>query len=208
MAQVLKDDVRSAIRAAALPAFAARGFAGASMAEIADAAGISTGNLYRYFSSKEALFDDLLPGSLARQLGALVRARVGALAGVEDVDRLPPRARFHAASDELLTFAIQHRWQLVILLGRAEGTVHEAFADQLIAELEKLAVQHFRALDPCLVIHEPTRLALRLVYRNLVRTIVAVLNDHHDAGVMGEVIQAYGAYHLAGLRRMIRGAAR
>ena len=53
MAQVLKDHVRERIVEAATEVFAARGFGGAAMSAIAEAAGISTGNVYRYFPTKE-----------------------------------------------------------------------------------------------------------------------------------------------------------
>jgi AcrR family transcriptional regulator len=53
-------DTRSAIFDAALDLFARQGFAGTSVREIARAAGLSDGGLYRHFPSKQAVFDALL----------------------------------------------------------------------------------------------------------------------------------------------------
>jgi AcrR family transcriptional regulator len=52
-------DTRSAILDAALDLFARQGFAGTSVREIARAAGLSDGGLYRHFPSKQAVFDAL-----------------------------------------------------------------------------------------------------------------------------------------------------
>ena len=54
--QVLKDEVEQRIRRAALEVFAEKGYPAAAMAEIARRAGISAGNIYRYFPGKKALF--------------------------------------------------------------------------------------------------------------------------------------------------------
>ncbi len=46
--------------AAALELFSKQGFRGSTMRQIADAAGLSVGNLYHHFPSKEAIFERLL----------------------------------------------------------------------------------------------------------------------------------------------------
>jgi AcrR family transcriptional regulator len=51
---------RESIVSGALKLFAERGFASASIAEIADAAGITKGAIYWHFSSKDALFKAIL----------------------------------------------------------------------------------------------------------------------------------------------------
>src|SRR5216683_4183005 len=51
---------RGGIVSAALRLFAERGFASASIAEIAEAAGITKGAIYWHFDSKDALFKGIL----------------------------------------------------------------------------------------------------------------------------------------------------
>lgn len=58
--QVLKEEVRLNIRNAAIKAFKAEGYQKASMRAIAEDAGMSPGNLYRYYKNKEALFGALV----------------------------------------------------------------------------------------------------------------------------------------------------
>lgn len=53
---------------AALDLFVARGFAATKMEDIARAAGVTAGTLYRYFGSKEAILKAVIAGSLAPTL--------------------------------------------------------------------------------------------------------------------------------------------
>jgi AcrR family transcriptional regulator len=101
MPQVLKDEVRAAIAQAALGAFAREGFAGARMPEIAAGAGISTGNIYRYFKSKDELFYAVVDVRFAAAFLRLLRRRVQALRASPDLASLDARAQ--EAVDELLS---------------------------------------------------------------------------------------------------------
>ncbi len=60
MAQKLKDEVRQAIIAAAKEEFLERGYEDASMRSIARKAGITAGNIYRYFDNKDDLNRQIL----------------------------------------------------------------------------------------------------------------------------------------------------
>src|SRR4051794_6623317 len=58
-AQTVEADKRRQILEGARAVFLSSGFDGASMGEIAKAAGVSKGTLYIYFDSKERLFEAL-----------------------------------------------------------------------------------------------------------------------------------------------------
>lgn len=63
------DDKRRRILDAALRVFAERGFHGTAVPLVADAAGVGTGTLYRYFTSKEQLVNEVFRDAKTR-LGA------------------------------------------------------------------------------------------------------------------------------------------
>lgn len=205
MPQRLKDEVQEGIAAAALEVFAREGFAGATMAAIAERAGVSAGNIYRYYRNKGELFDALITDEFAASFASLVRRRVASLAGTVDVRGLGPGAPFHEATRELVAFCATHRLEVVVVLGRAEGTRFERFADEAVASLVGLAVAHFRALDPCVRVTKTMRFTLEHIYRNLVRSTVAALEAFERPADIEQAFGDYARYHLAGLAYFFAG---
>jgi AcrR family transcriptional regulator len=63
-----KERTRQQLVAAAARVFARKGFAGASLEEIAEAAGYSTGAVYYNFAGKEELFLELIRSGWSRQI--------------------------------------------------------------------------------------------------------------------------------------------
>ncbi len=75
------DDVRAAVLAAAAEVFARQGYAGASIAEITRAAGLSTGPVYAHFGSKAELFAATIAEHSDRELDDFL----GSTAAPDDV---------------------------------------------------------------------------------------------------------------------------
>jgi AcrR family transcriptional regulator len=68
----LVDDKRRRILDAALATFSARGYHGTSVPEVADAAGVGIGTLYRYFEDKNALVNEVYRDAKLRLKSALI----------------------------------------------------------------------------------------------------------------------------------------
>lgn len=71
MAQVKKMDMRDAILEAAFRLFSHNGYTQTKMSQIASEAGMTQGNLYRYFDSKLRLLYEIYTPWLHRKLGEL-----------------------------------------------------------------------------------------------------------------------------------------
>jgi AcrR family transcriptional regulator len=93
-----RADKRGQILDAALRLFSERGFHGSAVPDIARAAGVGTGTIYRYFPDKEGLVNALYQHWRAR-FNALVLAPMPA--------DLPPRAQFDLYWQRLVGFAQQ-----------------------------------------------------------------------------------------------------
>jgi AcrR family transcriptional regulator len=193
MAQVLKPAVRARIEQAALQCFAAAGYAGTSVAQVAAAAGTAQGNVYRYVASKEALFDAVVPAALAARHDALLDTRVAALA----------EGRVDRSAGELLDFWLEHRLQVVVLLDRADGTPFADYPDAFVARL----VGHVERTLPAPVspVH---REMLELVFDNTRRAIARILASSDDRDHLAALVTAFWSYQLPGLdglRRHLSG---
>src|SRR5262245_3714946 len=205
VAQVLKDDVRHRLLGAALEVFAARGYEGATVGEIASAAGISTGNVYRYYPGKTELFDAVVPADFVRGFRELLRRRVRALDGVRDVGDLPSDAPYHLASEELLRFAIDHRLRVIVLLARSAGSRWERFAEHTVEDLVRLAVAHFETVGQGVELSRSMRFDLVEIYRAFVVVLVHILQRFETEASIRPAIEAYTRYHLSGLKAFFEG---
>lgn len=93
-----KERTRQELVAAAARVFARKGFAGASLEEIAEAAGYSTGAVYYNFAGKEELFLELIRSGWSRQIERRTEAvtRVFAEAAAHDGDPFDALSAFLA----------------------------------------------------------------------------------------------------------------
>lgn len=190
MTQVLKPSVRARIEDAALRSFAGHGYEGTSMAMIAAAAGTAPANLYRYYSSKETLFDAVVPADLARRHDALLDTRITALA------EGGPAEAVTAAG--LLDFWAQHRLAIVVLLDKAEGTRFGSYPGAFVERLVGHARQAMMSAP------SPEQLEiLRLVFDNTRSAIARILATGQDREHIRALITAFWSYQVPGLRGLL-----
>ncbi len=193
MPQVLKAEVRQRILAAALEEFAAQGFAGATMAAIAERAGLGAASLYRYYPGKTELFEAILPATLVEQFEKLLARRVRALGA---------SALSHqgGTDEEMLRFWLDHRLAVVILLDRAAGTPHAHFGDRFVDQMVTLTLEQLRASHPQLRPGPPERFVLRGIFKNTRAMLASILEQHGTEPALRQAIEAFWSYQLAGLR--------
>lgn len=198
MAQYLKAEVRERILAAGQREFAARGFDDATMADIARAAGVSTGNLYRYFDGKAELLQAVVPASWVARFRALLRRRVESTADMVDVPEAGAAHPYAQAAAELLSFAIEHRLRVLILLKSTEASPLGNERERLTRELMKAALHHFGLKDPDA--RGPTfAFGLEEIYRNYVASLIRILARFENPDQIRSAIGTYERYHLVGL---------
>jgi AcrR family transcriptional regulator len=105
-----RAEVRRRLLAAALKVFAERGFASASLDQVAEAAGLTKGAIYSNFASKDDLFFALMEEQILDRIEAVRTVLAASSAGTGDEPALQEIGR-------LLTVAFTERreWQLVFL---------------------------------------------------------------------------------------------
>jgi AcrR family transcriptional regulator len=206
MVQRPKDSVRRAILEAAASEFARVGFAKTTLATVAEKAGTSIGNLYKYYSNKDALFDAVVPQALVRKLRALLRARIEALGKERDIGALPSGHAYEQVSEELLEFAVAHRSELLFLLTSAEGTAYASFSEDLVRDLTRLAVGYAARAYPSCELSPSRKRALTRIYRAFVASIAAIVRDETTPRALRDATGHLTTYHLAGLRAFFEAA--
>lgn len=118
--QVLKDEVLNRIKKVAVECFLEYGYTGTSMREIGKRANISVGNVYRYFASKEALYDYIVEPAI--QLLKDSQTHSGAVSfPFLDVDLMSESK----VIDQLIALHMNYREAMFLLLLRNSGTKYE-----------------------------------------------------------------------------------
>lgn len=190
MPQVLKDEVRHRILDAAARTFAAEGFDGATIMAIAARAGLGGATLYRYYASKEELFNAVVPPAVAKEFSRLLARRVRSLGAAT--------ARAGADAEELLRFWIDHRLAVVLLLDRAAGTPYAKFGERFVDDLVELTMEQIGApLDP------PARFVLRGIFENTRHMLASILERHARERDIRTAVEAFWSYQIAGLRAFV-----
>lgn len=127
--QVLKEEMRNRIYDAAVKEFSEKGFGKASMREIAKGAGMTVGNLYRYFKDKEALFYSII-GPAHDSLMELVEE------SIEMVKHRFDTSFFEFLSEQILKISKEHKIELLILFEGSSGTKYERVKEELVLVVE------------------------------------------------------------------------
>jgi AcrR family transcriptional regulator len=200
MPQVLKAEVRERILGAALAAFARGGYAATTMVDIARDAGVAVANVYRYYPSKEELFEAAVPPELVQRFDELLENSVRAHAHLAGV----ARPADEAAGRELLDFWIQHRLVVVVLLGRSRGSIHAEFGQRFVARLTSLSITEIRAAHPGVVIPREAKLVLEQIFENTRRMIGAILESCEEEREIRRSVAAFRSYQVAGLGAFAR----
>lgn len=160
-----KAVTRERLLAAAEDVFAHKGFAAASVDEIAAAAGYTIGALYAHFGSKQQLFLELLSARRARRTGRIVEAlRAAAAEGrdpLESLTGLLSEFSRHESTDSALQtefwlYAVRNpetRSALAAQIGSRLDALEPIFADLLSR----------RSADPNVAVRDVTLVVLALV---------------------------------------------
>lgn len=127
--------------------FLAYGFLGASMRDIAAAAGVTTGALYRYYTDKEALFEALVEEP-SRVFADRYRERQQSFAGQPLEQQLTGIPEItDRESDWMMAYLYDHFDAFKLISCHATGTRYEHYIDTLIeieSEAGRLLIDRMR----------------------------------------------------------------
>ena len=122
------------IQQAALSEFLEKGFLGASLRQIVKNAGVTTGALYGYFSSKEALFASIVEPHTAALMGRFMEAQTSFAELPEEEQANSMGEKSGQYVNWMVDYICQHRQPVKLLLCRAEGTSYEHFVHNMVEQ--------------------------------------------------------------------------
>jgi len=200
--QILKDDVRLEILRQARVEFISKEFRGASLRAIARKAGMTVGNIYRYFKNKDVLFRELL----APVIGQVEMMKMG----MRQHERTPKGSQAETAEHDQITFGIYtfiltHREDLKLLLTGAGGSSLENFEEELIlwyAGIYKKALQEAWAQigKDEFSVHDRT---IYLVAQSVADSIIEVIVNEYSLEEVRIVAAEMSAFFEGGTRRIL-----
>jgi len=127
----------------ALPIFAQRGYDGTSMADLAEAAGVTKPVLYQHFESKRELYGQLLE-EVSRELQEKVEKAVSSAAGPHDQVQAGFAAYFRFVGERRFAFSLlflgssRHDRELTAAVDRLEESMAESIAPLIDADISPL----------------------------------------------------------------------
>lgn len=183
--QVLKDTVRDKIIASARRLFAKCGFKETSMRMIAKEAGITAGNIYRYFDTKEQILDVVLSPLLAHIQKIICDHEKEENTVTFDIHR-----EYHDfVARSLVEIHHSHRQEYVILLRKAAGTPYENYYENLVAEIGRTMATFNSAAIIRMPIKNPE--IYSVLARNHVDALIYILEHVQDPERKEQVIKEY-----------------
>ncbi|MBO7155820.1 MAG: TetR/AcrR family transcriptional regulator [Clostridia bacterium] len=140
--QYQKEDVRKRIVEAAKTEFLRVGFARTSMLAVSNRAKVPIGNLYRYFSSKAALFDAIVGTAKERLIECAKEICALNIEGLESgKESIIDMA--NVVGDCLADYAQDYSKELILLLEKSGGSAYADFTNEIIVFASDLCKQRF-----------------------------------------------------------------
>lgn len=171
--QYLKDEIRKSIVDGALKEFKKSGFQGASIRNIVKFSNTSVGNFYKYFSSKDDLYENLIGTVYHRLMNIMNQFNVTAFD--EKTDDI-----FLRLMENILEICKDNNTELAILLNKSEGSKHENCKNDFVGYITDIVSEKIsyelalkgRKLKDNFIIY--------LISWNLMESIAIILREKED----------------------------
>jgi AcrR family transcriptional regulator len=204
MVQTLKDEIRENIDAAALDVFSKKGFRDTTMADIAKGAGVSVGNIYRYYKGKEDLFYSLIKPDFIEELKSLLGAKMKTADGME-LYRMRDYDPMNMRDIALKDFFSENRLKTIIVMDKNEGTRYEGFKEELVRFITETSLQYVDTMKDKrrIALSEVNVDLLKIVYSNLYSAVVEILKIYKDVEDIYDAYENLLDYHFFGIVKLM-----
>ena len=188
--QVLKEEVRERILAAAVQVFYEKDFRSAKLQDIAKLADVSVSLLYSYFKNKEKLFEGVVL-SAPFDFNRIAREEESIIADT-------PSERYQIAAEGPLLNMLAHHKLLVILIDKSQGTAYEHAKDDFVESIE----QHIRyMMNERAVLRYPDLLT-HVLASNFVESLMEVARHYSSENEAREMLALIAQCYYEGVNSL------
>lgn len=205
--QIKKNDIRQRVLSESERLFLEKGFQETSIREIVSASGVSLGNLYRYFNSKDLLFCHVAMPAVQNIRQMLDRHH--GVNGVDFVDimEFDSEGYSNEVIEEYIHLLMANRTSLKLLFFKATGSTLENFRETFINEATEVCKQWYermKAKHPQ-VKADVSEFFIHLSSVCLVSVIEEVVMHDLEERQTREVLSHYVRYEILGWKEMVHG---
>lgn len=171
--QYLKDEIKKKIAEEALKEFKLRGYKGSSIRNITKNSTTSVGNFYKYFSSKDDLFENLI-GSVYHKMMEYINQfnKVEFNERTEDI--------FYELMEKIMEIFNDNSIELTILLNKSDGSKYENCKSTFIDFITKIVTEKMKYELSLQNKELKDNFIIYLVSYNLVESISIILKEKED----------------------------
>jgi len=195
--QVLKEEVRRKIKKAALYEFERNGYQKTSMRSVALSAGVTVGNLYRYFKNKDDIFNVIIQPAfqeIYKFINEFARYKNTIFSEKKQKDNF-----IKTFEESLIRIYIQHRSELVILLNGSKGSQMENAREQIIFLIAgRIKKEAFPRMEKKRIMAEDDFLA-QVLAASFIEGISLVLNKYRNKEKTKELFTQFSHIYFRNL---------
>lgn len=195
--QYLKDEVRQRILNAASEEFFAEGYADASIRVIAKNAGISSGNVYRYFSSKALIFDEIV-GTVYHLFLEQLNEIDANIQKMVNVSPEVSRQYITQLDATLLKLFEDNRREMSMLLFKSQGSSYEHIRKDL-HRVTASSLQHVFSFENLNFRESDKKLWAESVATGLIESTCYLLAHSSDQTPVAGLLTEYITMHSMGM---------
>lgn len=199
MTQYKKDDIKQRIEDAALSIFSKKGYLNTKISDIACDAGVSVGNIYRYYKNKDEIFYSVMPDSFFSEFLEAIRDKISAAqGGLKEGSNM-----FAQAAGSFIGFMMEHRERIIIIFTGSKGTKYEGFKAGYVDEL-LLAVKAFYSEKYAEYINRYRNdSVIRLIFESLIYAYGYILSQNVKDEEMADMLAQLNLYHFSGITGLL-----
>lgn len=188
--QILKDEVRHSILTAALAEFKSHDYSDASMRRISASAGMTTGNIYRYFKNKEELFEALVGPVYEKSIACIMEIK-------QEVDRsfvnqFQPADCFQMVENTIVGLFEESSAEMTILLNRSSGSKYADVKSSIRTLVTSIleSVFMFGKEGPEKLSLEESQTA-HMLGGTIVEGVCLILREHEDGDTVKRLVNQF-----------------